>query len=122
MSELKLKCCPFCGGEARVVLDYQDNETWAQCTTRRPKRCPMSSTIIPIEEWNTRRAQPEANANAKDAIRDALELYADSYDRMSRQNPDCKVSPTDVAYDIRRNMVESTCAAINAARQAKEKE
>lgn len=65
-------------------------------------------------------AQPEANSDAKDAIRDALELYADSYDRMSRQNPDCKVSPTDVAYDIRRNMVESTCAAINAARQAKE--
>lgn len=63
-----LKACPFCGGAARTVLNSDDIETWAQCTTKKPHRCPMSHTIIPIEEWN-RRTQPEATAPAVPSCR-----------------------------------------------------
>lgn len=46
------------------------------------------------------------------AVRDALELYALSYDQMARIGRTGDVDCKSVAYDIRRNMVDSVLSAI----------
>lgn len=86
MSELKIKNCPFCGGEAKRFKEYGDERNgYADFVGYRCVGCYVSKgargdTSKPgyadnskiekraIENWN-HRAQPEANADAKDARR-----------------------------------------------------
>jgi len=77
-----------------------------------------------IEELETelataRRATSPAPSTSSedDLVRRALELYAESYDRMGRTGTD-SVSTVNVAHDIRQNMVESVCSVLAARSQS----
>ena len=63
-----------------------------------------------------------AQAAEQEAVRRALELYAESYDTMiriaQRERREPVVSPVSVAFDIRKNMVNAVVAALSKLRAA----
>jgi len=77
----ELKPCPFCGGEAAVILD---DRTWIECMD-----CPQKAGVGPfdtdaqaIAAWNTRAAE-EAKAELVEAVqaaRDALHFHYVEWD------------------------------------------
>lgn len=70
----ELKPCPFCGGEAAVILD---DRTWIECMD-----CPQKAGVGPfdtdaqaIAAWNTRAAE-EGKAELVEALENAISLIA----------------------------------------------
>lgn len=53
---MKLKKCPFCGGEADTLELHFDTEDGYMCGN---VSCPISGEVMPLRQWNTRKADKE---------------------------------------------------------------
>lgn len=78
MSEIKLKNCPFCGGEAEIIsscfVGWDKQIICKKCGASTRYLCgvtPSQATKNAIKKWNTRKPM--------ERIIEKLELYADDH-------------------------------------------
>lgn len=122
--------CSECGGigDAAQSVSEQDERALFEAARKRIAEDVYAMRLSEVESeeralfllWKDGRAHSHQAAQGSgvqaDKVRDALELYADSYASMSRQNGGvCKVDCVSVEYDIRRNMVDSVLAVLAAS-------
>ena len=124
MSE-ELKPCPFCGAKASVQR-YSSGTGGPKCAVW-CDACHVGTSWLHgddgearvVAEWNRRAPVAARELDVEAELRDALEVYAESYDMMARmKGGSSTVACTSVAYDIRRNMVDAVLQVVRAAHSA----
>lgn len=66
LAELKLKPCPFCGGEP-TLTDCDDGKAWVQCYECFTEGPLYASTDESIAAWNRRSGEDE-ESSAREAL------------------------------------------------------